>query len=437
MPPGRLTANIPLKIGSLIVGFLIWLIVINVDNPKDTRIFVIQGESVEMLNKAYIDSYNKMCLQDDKQTPIRVTVTAERKTLKKLSASDILAVADLQQAVSLETDPVMVPVTVTVANVAPNNIKVSPQFIGVHLEDKVTQEYVVNASYGESRPARGTEVGSQTVSPEKVKITGPRSLINKIDKVTASVNVSGLTKDSVQEATLSITDRNQDVLSEGRMSYLTIDNGGKVNVTTDLWRVQSGIRLYVAYTGEPADGYRVETVSTVPETISLAGTDQALEALRTDSNTIWLIDETLDISGYASDFEQKVSLTDYLPQDTRLTTGSSEDVYVNIMILPRSAHAYSLAAGEIHILGLGENLQASFESDSVLLRIMANGDKDINNFAVDRVRASVDLTGLTAGSREVPVNLDLPKGYELLENVTAMVSISEITNVDQASGAVS
>ncbi len=434
MPPAKLTANIPLKIGSLIVGFLIWLIVINVDNPKDTRIFVIQGESVEMLNKAYIDSYNKMCLQDDRQTPIRITVTAERKTLKKLSASDIQAVADLQQAVSLETDPVMVPVSVTVANVTPNNIKVSPQYIGVHLEDKVTQEYVVNASCGDSRPARGMEVGAQTVSPEKVKITGPRSLINKIDKVTATVNVSGLTKDTVQEAMISITDRNQDVLSEGRMSYLTIDNGGRVNVSTDLWRVQSGLRLCVAYAGEPADGYQVELVSTVPETISLAGTDGALESLRSDNNMIWLIDDSLDISGYAADFEQKLSVTDYLPENTRLTTGSSEDVYVNIMILPKGSHAYALPTGDIHIMGLGENLQASFESDSVVLRIMATGTKDIENFDINRARASVDLTGLTTGSREVPVTLDLPKGYELLEDVTTMVSISEITNVDQAGG---
>ena len=113
------------------------------------------------------------------------------------------------------------------------------------------------------------------------------------------------------------------------------------------------------------------------------------------------------------------------------------EVYVNIMILPKSAHAYSLAAGEIHILGLGENLQASIESDSILLRILADADKDISNFDVRRVRASVDLTGLTAGSREVPVDLDLPNGYELLEDVTATVSISEITNVDQASGSVS
>ncbi len=41
----------------------------------------------------------------------------------------------------------------------------------------------------------GYEVGSQTASPEKVKITGPKSLVNKIDKVNATVDVDGRTKD--------------------------------------------------------------------------------------------------------------------------------------------------------------------------------------------------------------------------------------------------
>ena len=63
------------------------------------------------------------------------------------------------------------------------------------LEEKVTQEFLVNVNYGSSQPGKGYEVGSQTASPEKVKITGPKSLVNKIDKVNATVDVDGRTKD--------------------------------------------------------------------------------------------------------------------------------------------------------------------------------------------------------------------------------------------------
>ena len=426
----KLTDNLVLKIVSLIIGFLIWLIVINVDNPTEIKVFTIQSDSVELLNTAYIDSYNKMCLRDENPVPIRVTVSAPRKALRRVTIGDISVVADMQQAVSLDTSPVMVPVTATCSSLSNATIRVNPQYLSVWLEDKVSQEYMITPSYGDSRPGRNYEVGTQTVTPEKVKITGPKSLINKIDKVIATVNVDGKTKDTTEEALLTIIDRNQDVLSESRMANLTIENGGRVMVTTKFWRVVSGIRFFVAYEGLPAKGYQVESVTTVPDTISLAGTEEALENLRNDDNTLWLTDEALDLTGRTEDLELKISLPALLPEGTRLTTGSSEDVYVTIEILPKDSHAYYLPSNEIRIRDLADGLQASFETDSVAFRVQADSDVDIEDFDISSVKAAVNLDGLTEGDTQVPVEFWLPKGYSLLQEVTAGISISQIMTVE-------
>lgn len=45
----KLTANIPLKIMSILVGILVWLLVVNVDNPIKTRTIIIPGENVEVI----------------------------------------------------------------------------------------------------------------------------------------------------------------------------------------------------------------------------------------------------------------------------------------------------------------------------------------------------------------------------------------------------
>ena len=116
----KITNNLLLKILSLIIAFLVWLIVVNADNPIMTESFVVSD--VQLLNEAYIDADGKMCMQDEEQDPIRVTIRAERKVLDRISASDIRAVADLQQAVSLDTDPVMVPITAVCAGIAPEDI---------------------------------------------------------------------------------------------------------------------------------------------------------------------------------------------------------------------------------------------------------------------------------------------------------------------------
>lgn len=428
----KLTANIPLKIMSILVGILVWLLVVNVDNPIKTRTIIIPGENVEVINKAYVDSDNKMVMQDDNPDPVRVSVNAERKTLARLTASDISVVADLQQAGNLDTKPVMVPITASCSSVSADNIKVTPQYLEVRLEEKASQDFLVNANYGTSTPGKGYEVGAQTASPEKVRITGPKSLINKIDKVNATVNVDGKTKDVTEDVNLQIIDKNQDSLTDGKMAYLTIDNP-KVTVTTKFWKIRTGVKLRAGYTGEAADGYQVDSVTTVPDTISIAGTDEALEKLRLEDNTLWISGDGVDISGEKGDMEKKVSLKDVLPEDTKLTSGASEDVLVRVSILPVGSRTFSLPANEIEVDNKPSDLQFAFDTDSISVKVKAV-DGDIDEFDVSDIKASIDLDGKTEGSYEVPVTVKLPKGYELLEDVTTDVTISEISNVEDNNG---
>ena len=107
-----LSNNFPLKVLSVAVGILVWLLVVNVDNPTMTRTLTLPLSRIEIANEAYIDSNGMMYTLDDSQTSFKVSITGGRKTVEKINTANLVATADLQQAVSLETDPVMVPVSV-------------------------------------------------------------------------------------------------------------------------------------------------------------------------------------------------------------------------------------------------------------------------------------------------------------------------------------
>ena len=47
MKKTKLTRNFTLKIMSVFIGFLIWFIVVNVDNPVSSKSITIAGENVE------------------------------------------------------------------------------------------------------------------------------------------------------------------------------------------------------------------------------------------------------------------------------------------------------------------------------------------------------------------------------------------------------
>lgn len=430
MKKKKITDNLSLKIMSVAVAVVVWLIVVNIDNPVGTNYYTITN--VELINKEYVessDTIGKMCMPEENQDTVRVAITADKKTRDKIRVSDISAVADLQQAVSLDTNPVMVPITVTcsVSGIGPGDIKVTPQNLSVNLDEKETQEFVVNVIRGDTKLGKDYEVGSLTANPEKVRITGPKSLVNKIDKVNAAIELNGKTQDFTQEVTLSIIDKNQEALSDSEMNSLRIENNAQVIVTAKLWKIRQGVKISAGYVGTPAEGYQAGMIKTVPDTISVAGSTEGLETLAANDNVITIPSESIDISGESSDVEKKISLKDLLPDNVKLTSDSSEDVWVTVSILPEGSREFSFPTKEIEVKNKPDDLQVTFETAQIAIRIKSDS-KDLDDLDVTKdIKASIDLEDKEEGNYEVPVTVSLPDGYEIVENVSTEVVISSGT----------
>lgn len=435
MKKRKLTDNLSLKIMSVAIAIVVWLIVVNIDNPVGTNYYTITD--VELINKEYVessDTIGKMCMPEENQDSVKVAITASKKVRDRIRLSDITAVADLQQAVSLDTDPVMVPITVTclASGVLPSDIKVTPQNLTVNLDEKETQEFVVNVSKGDTKPGKDYEVGSLTASPEKIRITGPKTLVNKIDKVNATIALDGNTEDYTQEVNLTIYDKNQEALSESEMNSLRIENNAKVVVTAKLWKIRTGVKIVAGYVGTPAGGYQVGSVKTVPDTISVAGNTEGLESLSENDNMITIPADRIDISGESKDVERKISLKNLLPDNVKLTSDSSEDVWVTVSILPVGSQEFNLPTKNIEVKNKPDNLQVTFETAQIALRIKSESE-DLEDLNINEdVKAEIDLKDKEAGNYKVPVKLSLPDGYEMVEDVYTEVVISPASVSDES-----
>ena len=416
--------NLSLKILSLAIAILVWLLVVNINNPISTKSFIVSD--VELLNEAYIDADGKMCMQDEEQVPIRVTIKAQRKILDRISLNDIRAVADLQQAVSLKTDPVMVPITVSCGRISADNIEVSPQNMSLHLEDKDTQEFVVNVNTNNTKPDRGYEIGALTSNPEKIKITGPTSLINKIDKVNASIDVDGATEDITTEKDVKIIDKNGEEFTDSDMGYLNVS---RVYVTAKLWKVQADVKIKAGYSGSPKSGYQVESVSTTPNVVSVAGSEEGLATLKEQNNTITIPDYVADISDRDSDFEEKINISDYLPDGLKLTSDSSEDMFIRVNVLPIGSSVCEVPTKNIVVNHAPDGMQVSFDTANIEVRVQKT-DSSLDDLTEDQIKASIDLSDVKEGSHEVSVSIEIPDGYELVDDVTTGVEVSVISTAE-------
>lgn len=423
--------NFPLKILSVIVGILVWLIVVNVDDPIDKKVISVPISYIQIANEAYIDSNGKMYMLDNSQSTFKVTLKGSRKAISGKGLNDLTVVADLQQAVSLDTVPVMVPLTVVcegISSTSSTDIEITPKNLSVTIEDKKTQEFVVNVTRGETKPGKGYEVGSLSSSPETVKITGPTSLIDIIDKVSAYISVEGKTENVTKEVELRIVDKNGETFTDAQLSYLNVP---KVTATAKLWEVEN-VNVKAGCKGTPADGYIVESVATIPDNITVTGSTEALESLLDSSNrhTIWLDD--VDVTGQKEDFEVKVDITEYLPEGISLTSDLSADVWIRVSVLPDGSKVYNIPTKNILVEDLAEDMQVVFETDKIEVRIQKNDD--MKALTEEEIIASISLKDMKEGSYNVPVSFDLPEGYELVQDVTTDIEIAEIEVTESSEG---
>ena len=251
--------------------------------------------------------------------------------------------------------------------------------------------------------------------------------MNKIDKVNASIDVEGASDDVTKETDVKIIDKNGEEFTDTDMAYLNVS---QVTVTAKLWKVRSNVKISAEYQGIPADGYEVESISTTPNVISVAGSDDALASLEEENNTISIPASVADISGKNSDYEDKINISDYLPDGVKLTSDSSEDVFVRVNILPKGSNVCEVPTKNIKVNNSPEGMQVAFDTAKIEIRIKKD-DNSLDDLKESDIEASVDLNGKSEGSFEVPVSIKLPEGYELVDEVATGVEISRISTVDE------
>ena len=291
-----LANNILLKIVSVAIAVMFWLVVVNVDDPIIKT--QIPGVVVQVQNEAYIESGGKMSMIEEGQNVITVEVTGKRSIVDKLTEEDLVATADLKQIVNMNTEPIMVPITVNCSELKSADLIPNPRNLSVDIDEIMTQEYIVTVASGEGQPGKGYEIGTLSADPDKIKITGPQSLVRKIDKVVATVDPTNIKEDTTKLVGLEIIDRNQEKFSENKMGYLKYDTSvPEVSVSVDLWAIRNDVAIKGGYVGSPADGYKVDKISFTPGHISVAGSEEALKALAAAGNSIQVPDGTIDVTG--------------------------------------------------------------------------------------------------------------------------------------------
>lgn len=412
--------NWTLKLASVAIAFLIWLVIGNINDPVIQKVY--SSIPVTITNGSYIESRGMTYRLDSGHQTVSVTLKGNTSRVTRRN-DDIKVEADLTQIVDMNSTPIMVPVTVSCPDISADNIIVSPTAIPIEIEGRETKDFMIAVNYGDTTPGAGYEVGKIYANPEKVSVSGPESIVDKIDRVVANVSVEGMTADSTKKASLVLYDKNQEIMSDNDTQYLTFDIGTtSVDVNVELWNTVSGITFTGEPYGSPASGYVVADIISTPNEISLAGTKEALDKLAANGNTVEIPSKLLKISGASSTVECKIDLDDILPEGTKAVSNQAESIIVEVEIIPLGSKQLSIPTQDIQVSDISEGLQAVFADTSITVTLQGKA-ADLQQLTASSVTASVSVKNMTEGTYEIPVSIQLPDGVSLLSEVKASVQL--------------
>lgn len=412
-----------LKVLSLIIAILIWLLVRNVDDPIVVRTFYEIPVSIE--NASYLAENLEIPLLVDGKDTVKVRVKGARSVVSKLKKEDIKAVADMTQIISKDTTPIMVPVEVTGTGISDSDITVRPRNIQVDIEKQKSVEKTIAVSTGDTQPDKDYEIGNLKANPEKVTISGPETIINKIDKVVALIDVTGRKESNIEiKSQLKIYDKNLDELSPKQLEYLNIKeiSDNTIRIQAQFWKVKQNVKIKAEYSGEPKRGYEVDSINLVPDTISVAGTDEALKKLEQEGNTLEIPGKYIDVTDKTGDFEQNIDLSELLPEDLKLVRDLNSSVIATVKILPYNSRDYEVSVTQIEADNKAEDLDLVFQDEQITIRVKAK-EQDLDSLSAANIQVQIDLSGYGEGEYEVPVTVTLPGGYELVESIKVKVKL--------------
>ncbi len=431
------TNNLGLKVLSLLVSCLIWLVVTNTNDPESTQVY--KNVPITIKNQDTITNANKTFTVVDGVDKINVYVTARKSIRAALNSGSFTVKADMENYnEALGTVPLEI--SCEDARIRQEDLRIIPSSLKINMEDKVEQNFGV-AVVTSGKADKGYELGKTTiVSGDTIRIAGPQSLINIIGKVTILLDITNMNTDSTNLYPIRIEDKNGAALTEGQMSNLELKDSNGVSlqnnsaeVRTEIWKVYNDIPLKANVTGEVAPGFKVSSITLSPQTINLVATEEAIDEL---GGELTLKDD-ISVEGLTETQDYTVDLNDTLNQydSIRLETDISSAITVHVGIDEVGSKTFQMPISDIIMHNTPADKKLIFSpADTISISVKTTDDTESGDIDItlDDITAEIDLKSCEInGSYTLPVEITLPQGYELVNEVKIVVNIEEQNNTTE------
>ena len=409
-----LTKNLGFKILAVVFAFILWLVVYNTDDPTVT---VSYTTNVTVENASAVTEMNKCYEVLNGTNTVTFAVTAKRSVLNKLEDTDFTAVADMNRMiVNEEGDEANVPIEIT-SKRSNSSLKYNGKnkYLEVSLEDLMKRRFIITADTS-GKVADGYALGEVTVTnPNVLNVSGPASIVNKIDSVVATIDVEGMSMNLSDNVIPALYDADGQEIDTTKLKL----SNTTVTISAKILSVKE-IPLVFSTTGVPYGDYRVVEISSKPETVKVKGSSTILNPL----SSLTIPGDVLNVSRAREDITTTIDISEYLPDGVELVNASDATVTVTVRIEAYESKKFNINTSQITVDGLDTNYDLSFEQSAVAITV-SGLKNNLNTLTVSQLSASIDVTDLGVGTHQVNLELSLDEDNYAYQTITVTVEIKE------------
>ena len=425
-----LTRNLGLKLASLLLAFVLWFLVAQIYDPKDTVTF--NNIQVRLINTELLDEEGKVYEVLDNSNLVRVTVTGPQSIVKsELRRSDIVAEADMSKLTDINT----IAITYYCENISNDSVEIKGNHDSVRLnvEDK-TSKWIKLESNTIGDVASGYMIGNVTLDQTNIEVTGPKSAISQVDHAGVDINVTDSTTSLSANVDIKLydADDNELVLESVKKNvdsaYMTVE----VLATKE-------VPVEIEYMGVPEDGYMAtgEVESSVP-TVRIAGTVSTLVGI----SAITVPEDRMNITGQSDNLVDIINLKEYLPANVRLADKSFDGkITATVYIEPIVSKDLTVAAETISVTGVPDGMEAEITSTAEEYNITVSGlSRDVSILHDSSVTGILNLTQwmedngveeLTPGTYTIPVTFNLAEDITVVPDINIHIRLKNADTDNQ------
>lgn len=403
-----LTNNIGLKFLAVLIALVLWLAIVNVNDPEKT--ITVSNIPISVTNESAITSRD-MVYNVKSEQYLNITVSGKRSIVSNLSAEDFRATASLKELSKVNS----IPVDVTTKNASLGRkitiVKQSAQTILVDVENVEEKDFTDLVVEYTGKVADGYVAGLSSMSTDEVTVKAPTSIIDKIKKVAVRCSLDGTTTNISKKCPVILYDKNDKEIKSDEIEL----SDKKIRVNVNVLRAKQVpiSTINKDELGKPADGYVVDDVILSSDSITVYGSEESLDSIESLD-----IQDDIDVSNAKGDVTQNIDVTGKLPKG--LSVSGESTITVKVLIKKLITRTFEYDASEVSLNDLSSDLDVQLVTKKV--KVTLQGEEEvISQLTKDDMAISADLGKVKEGTTTVHVDVAVPDNTTLMNNVTIKI----------------